>query len=120
MGFEFDPDGLSQFKTDGPDMVGLLASAMGLSPQEIAHELIGKMTAAEIEHGLAKCVQELGSGTLISMPLEDLRFAYGYLALLEAGAPIGLDQTKRAIQIALKLTAIPLPRSKPTPRRRKA
>jgi len=37
------------------------------------------------------------------MPLDDLRFAYGYLALGEAGAPISLDQTKRAIEIADKL-----------------
>jgi hypothetical protein len=36
---------------------------------------------------------------------DDLRFIYGHLALLKAEAPISMDQTKRAMQIADKLTA---------------
>jgi len=81
-----------------------LARSLELSVQEIARVLIEKITAANIEPGLQKCVSQLGDHhTVISMPLDDLRFAYGYLALGEAGAPISLDQTKRAIEIADKL-----------------
>ena len=104
MGYEFNPDALSQFKTDGPDMIGL-ARSMGLSIEEIAKVLIEKFTVANIEAGLPTCVQSFGDdATLISMPLDDLRFACGYLALVEAGAPISLEQTKRAIRIAGSLT----------------
>jgi hypothetical protein len=101
MGFGFNPEGLSRYLTDE----GLVSTSlsMGLSPQEIACLLIERYTVAEIEYGLPKCVQSLGSNVLISMPLDDLRFAYGYLALVEARAKISLDQTKRAIQIAIKL-----------------
>ncbi len=102
MGFGFNPEGLSRYRTDGPDMIGV-AAAMGLSPQEIAHLLIQKFTAAEIERGLPRCIRQSGDATMISMPLDDLRFVYGYFALVEAGAPIKLDQTKRALQIAHKL-----------------
>lgn len=73
IGFEFNLEALSQYRTN-------FTSSMGLPPQEIADLLIQKMTAADIEHELPKCVQKLGNGTLISMPLEDLSFAYGYLA----------------------------------------
>ncbi len=93
MGFGFNPEGLSRYRTN-------FTSSMGLPPQEIANLLIQKITASRIKHDLPKCVQKLGNGTLISMPLEDLSFAYGYLALVEAGSTISLNQTKRAIQIA--------------------
>ena len=104
MGFGFNPEALSQYRTDGE---GIIASAMsmGLPPQEIACRLIEQFTALHVEHELPKCVQQLGSGVLISMPLEDLRFAYGYLALAEVEVPISLDQTKRATQIAHRLAA---------------
>lgn len=81
---------------------------MGLPPEEIASLLIQKITAAHIVHELPKYVRQLhglGDATIISMPLDDLRFVYGYLALVEAGAHVNLDQTKRAIKIALKLSA---------------
>jgi hypothetical protein len=117
MGFGFNPEALTQVR--GLDMISL-ASAMGLPPEEIASLLIQKIAAAHIEHELPKCVRQLGDSTMISMPLNDLRFAYGYLALVEAGAHINLDQTKRAIKIALKLSATSSPphrrQRKPVPK----
>jgi hypothetical protein len=103
MGFEFDARGLARFKTDGPGVIGL-ASATGLPPQEIARLLIEKFTVTQIEHDLPRCVSQIGGRTLIGMPLDDLRFAYGYMALIEAKATVSLEQTKRAIQIACKLS----------------
>jgi hypothetical protein len=106
MGFGFNPEGLSRYQVDGADMIDA-AATMGLSPQEIAHTLIQKITVAEIEQGLPRCVRQLGDATAISMPLDDLRFVYGYFALIEAGVPVKLDQTKRAIEIAHRLGATP-------------
>jgi hypothetical protein len=103
MGFEFDPRGLARFRTGGPDVVGL-ASAMGLPPQEIARLLIEKFTVTHIEHDLPRCVRQFGDRTLMSMPLDDVRFVYGYMALVEAGATVSSEQTKRAIQIVCKLS----------------
>jgi hypothetical protein len=80
-----------------------LARSMGLPSEEIASLLIDKITALMIEHELPKCVRQFGDATLISMPLDDLRFVYGYLALVEARAPISLEQTKRANKIVCKL-----------------
>jgi hypothetical protein len=105
MGFGFNPEGLSQYAMDGVDMIAA-AGAMGLSSQEIAQVLIQKFTAAQMEQGLPRCVRQFGDATMVSMPLDDLRFIYGYFALVEAGAPIDLDRTKRALQIAHKLEAV--------------
>ncbi len=93
MGFKFNPEVLSQFA--GADFV----QSFGLSPEEIAKILIEKITATELEHLLLKAVRESVDHTLISMPLADLRFAYGYLALLDAGTPVSPDQIKRALQL---------------------
>ena len=82
-----------------------LAMSLGLPPREIAGLLIDRITAAHIEHGLPKYIKQLGdTAVLVSMPLEDLRFAYGYLAMVDVGG-ISQAQTKRAVQIALKLDA---------------
>jgi hypothetical protein len=76
-----------------------LVNAMGSSPDEVAQTLIEKLVAADIELCLPTCVRQVADATLVSMPLEDLRFAHGYLALVEAGACIAPDQITRAIHI---------------------
>ena len=102
MGLTFNPEALSGFQDTNMIELG---SSMGLSATEIAGLLINKIAAAQIERELPKCVWQRGDGVLISMPLDDLRFAYGFMALVEADAHISKDQTKRALQIADKLLA---------------
>jgi hypothetical protein len=63
-----------------------------------------------LEHNLPKCVEEVGTDeetgiwTMVSMPLEDLRFAYGYMALVEAGTEVTAEQTARACHISIRLS----------------
>jgi hypothetical protein len=108
MGFKFQPEAISGFAFV-PNGMELL-SAMGLSSEEMARMLLERFTVLSIERHLPTCVDEQfdGRGAMISMPLDDLRFIYGYLALVEAGARTSPDQTKRAMEIndRLVVTAI--------------
>jgi hypothetical protein len=102
MGFVFDTEAFAESVSFDGTMIEL-ARGMGLPIEEIAQLLIQKMAVDEIEHYLPKCIREMDSLTLISMRLEDLRFAHGYLTLVEAGAKITPEQTKRAVEIACSL-----------------
>jgi len=104
MGLGFNPEGLEAFAAQGLERLPL-AMAMS-SPAVLARELLAKTTAAWLDYQLPNCVGPLGDeATLVSMPLDDVRFAYGYLALVEAGAGLTDYQIKRAVEITGKLAA---------------
>ncbi len=111
MGFGFYAEALVQY---GGDELEALASSMALPTEEMASLLIQRFTVLQIEHWLPKCVRQLVDATMITMPRDDLRFVCGYMALEAAGVPIKSDQTKRAIQIAHKLSAAGEGNERPT------
>jgi len=100
-GYVFQPEGLARFAAD--ESLITLVRAMGWPVEEAAKVLVGKILAADIEQGLHKCVRAAGEVTLVSMTLEDLRFAYGFLPLEEAEVSLTADQFNKAIDIVCKL-----------------
>jgi hypothetical protein len=102
MGFELSDGVLERFASD-IDINPLLL----MDPEASATALLETVTAQAIEDNLPACVSKYGDrATLVGMPLEDLRFAFGYLALVEARAAITADQLKEAMSIASQLASM--------------
>jgi len=98
MGFNFDREALREnFKFGGAETIAL-AQAAGLSTDKIAHLLNIRVMAVCLEQLLPKCVEQIGDCTYVSMPLDDLRCAHGFLALVKADAieNITTEQFKQA------------------------
>jgi hypothetical protein len=106
MGFEFGPGALSQFFSQFPfDAEWMKLAPTVMSPAEIAKRMIAKCAAVHLDQELPKCVSKLGeTTTYVRMPLDDLRFAHRYLALIEARAEVSMDQTRRALNLTRQLS----------------
>jgi len=104
MGFNFDPEAFGKF--GGVETIGL-GQAAGLSPDEIAHLINIKVIADRLERLLPKCVEQIGDCTYVSMPLDDLRCAHGFLTLVKADVieNITAEQFKQAVTIVCRLEA---------------
>jgi hypothetical protein len=100
LGFQYNQEALNGYSLD---KLVKACEGCGWTPEDTAQEILRKTTAFDIENRIKKCVTPFGDGTLIGLPLDDLKAAFGFIALVKAGVEVTRDHMIQAIKISDKL-----------------